>query len=71
MGDYKLVQDFEKANPNNWELYNLLNDRTEQNNLILSEPEKADEMIVMYYEWANELNVLPWVEVEDILKNKN
>jgi len=71
MGDYKLVQDFEKGNPNNWELYNLLNDRTEQNNLILSEPEKADEMIDMYYEWANELNVLPWVEVEDILKNKN
>lgn len=71
MGDYKLVQDWEKGNPNNWELYNLLTDRTEQNNLILSEPEKADEMIVMYNEWANELNVLPWVEVEDIIKNKN
>ena len=71
LGDYKLVQDWEKENPNNWELYNLLTDRTEQNNLILSEPEKADEMIVMYNEWANEMKILDWAEVEYIINSKN
>jgi len=70
LGDYKLVQDWEKANPNNWELYNLSSDRTEQNNLISQMPDKATEMIGMYNDWAKELKVLPWAEVEDILKNK-
>lgn len=70
LGDYKLVQDWEKANPNNWELYNLSSDRTEQNNLISQMPDKANEMIGMYNDWANELKVLSWAEIEDILKNK-
>jgi len=70
LGNYKLVQDWEKGNPNNWELYNLTTDRTEQNNLISQLPDKANEMIAMYNEWANQLKVLPWAEVEDILKNK-
>ena len=34
LGDYKLVQDWEKGIDDNWELYNISKDRTEQNNLI-------------------------------------
>ena len=71
LGDYKLVQDWEKGSPNNWEIYNLSTDRTEQNNLISQMPDKANKMIDMYNDWAKKMKVLPWTEVETILKNKN
>tara|TARA_R110002049_G_scaffold301166_1_gene493056 strand:- start:23044 stop:24705 length:1662 start_codon:yes stop_codon:yes gene_type:complete len=71
LGKYKLVQDWEKGNHDNWELYDLEKDRTETNNLITEMPDKANEMIVMYQEWATRIKVLPWEEVNRLRAEKN
>ncbi|QCX37415.1 arylsulfatase [Aureibaculum algae] len=70
MGKYKLVQKWEK-DQNNWELYNMDNDRTEMHNLIQEMPEKATEMIGYYDSWATRIKVLPWNEVLSIIEEKN
>ena len=66
LGDYKLVQDWEKGIDDNWELYNISKDRTEQNNLIDLLPDKAKEMISMYNDWAKKIGVIPWSEIQKI-----
>ena len=38
-------------------------DRTETDNLVRSMPDKANEMIALYTNWAEENDVLPWEEV--------
>ena len=68
LGDYKLVQDWEKGIDDNWELYNISKDRTEQNNLIDSLPNKSKEMISMYNDWAKKIGVIPWSEIQEIRK---
>jgi arylsulfatase len=40
-----------------WELYNLENDRSEENNLIGNEAQKAAELIQLYEDWAVEVGV--------------
>lgn len=69
LGKYKLVQEWKEGNEDNWELYDLENDRTETNNLITKMPNKANKMIVMYNEWATRIKVLPWDEVIKIRTN--
>lgn len=74
LGNYKLVQDWDKDKKENWELFDMHKDRTEMNNLMDEMPEKGKEMITMYKEWATKNNVLPWDEILDIrreLKNLN
>ena len=66
LGDYKLVQDWEKGIDDNWELYDISKDRTEQNNLIKLKPDKAKEMISMYNDWAKKIGVIPWSEIQKI-----
>ena len=68
LGDYKLVQDWEKGIDDNWELYNISKDRTEQNNLIDSLPNKSKEMISMYNDWAEKIGVIPWSKIQEIRK---
>lgn len=63
LGNYKLVQDWNKKKKDNWELYDIEKDRTETNNLINEMPEKASEMIAMYNNWATKIKVLPWDQV--------
>ena len=70
LGRYKLVQDWKKDVYDNWELYDISKDRTEQNNLINEFPDIANNMIVMYNDWANKINVLPWDEVKKIRSKK-
>ena len=70
-GDFKLVLDWEKGVSDNWELYNISEDRTEMNNLISELPVKANEMILMYKKWAKATGVIPWNEVEKIIQEKN
>ena len=69
-GDYKLVMDWEKNVYDNWELYNITKDRTEQNNLINELPDIANDMITIYSVWANKIRVLPWAKVNEIRSNK-
>ena len=70
LGDYKLVQDWEKGIDDNWELYNISKDRTEQNNLIKLLPDKSKEMISMYNDWAKKIGVIPWSEIQEIRGKK-
>ena len=70
LGDYKLVQDWEKGIDDNWELYNISKDRTEQNNLIDLLPDKSKEMISMYDDWAKKIGVIPWSQIQRIRGKK-
>jgi arylsulfatase len=56
-GKWKLVSMGTKGK---WELYNLPEDRTEQNNLITAHPEIATRMIAQYKQWAKERGVVPF-----------
>jgi arylsulfatase len=62
LGKFKLVQEWKKDDQS-WELYDMEKDRSETNNIIELYPEKANEMIAQYDEWAQEVGVLPWEEV--------
>ena len=43
-----------------WELYNLNEDRSEQHNLADKYPEKKNEMVKAYEEWAKRCMVEPY-----------
>ncbi len=53
MGDWKLVAKKGEA----WELYNLAADRSESNNLVEDEPQKALQLQETYEKWAAEVGV--------------
>ncbi|MEX2213802.1 MAG: arylsulfatase [Phycisphaeraceae bacterium] len=59
-GDWKLV----RANGGEWELYNLLDDRTEQNNLFNKYSFRVTEMKATYEAWMKRANVEPWSAVK-------
>ena len=52
-GNWKLIENFET---NSFELYNLENDISEQNNLIETEPEKAETLKVKLSKWRDEVD---------------
>ena len=56
MGDWKLVSEGNTR----WELYNMVDDRTELNDLSESEPERVTEMSDVYEKWAAYTGALPW-----------
>lgn len=55
-GDYKLVA---KGARGKWELYNIAKDRSEQNDLASSEPERTKKLADMWQAYAERANVLP------------
>lgn len=55
-GDWKLVS--ANCRQDEWELYNIRKDRTEQHNLIDRYPQKAAELEKAYFEWADRCDVL-------------
>jgi arylsulfatase len=57
-GDWKLVA---KGPAGPWELYNLLSDRTELNNLATKQPDKVKELAGKWEQWAKRADVLPWI----------
>lgn len=54
-GNWKLV----KLKNGDWELYNLAKDRSEVNNLASTYPEKAEELAMLWEEYATEYRALP------------
>lgn len=60
-GDWKLVS--ANCRGDEWELYNIKKDRTEQNNLIKKYPKKAAELEKAYFEWADRSDVLYFPKV--------
>lgn len=55
VGDWKLVA---KENQS-WELYNIAEDRVEQNDLSKTQPERVTELAAKWEAWAARANVLP------------
>jgi len=61
IGDWKLVA----AKPNlRWELYNLKEDRSELNDLSGKLPQKKQELLAIYEQWAKTNRVRPWTGKE-------
>ncbi len=56
IGDWKLVS----KHPGDWELYNMIDDRTELNDLSASEAERVRTMSHLYDNWAERCEVRPW-----------
>jgi arylsulfatase A-like enzyme len=57
-GQWKLVA---KGPRGVWELYNMDADRTEQNDLAASEPERVKTMSAQWETWARRAQVIPWI----------
>jgi arylsulfatase A-like enzyme len=62
-GDWKLVgrgvSPAGGLKKENWELYNLAEDRTELNDLAATHPEKLEAMSKQWEEWATHASVFP------------
>ncbi len=55
-GEWKLVSRF----PGKWELYNMVEDRTELNDLAGQNKPKVSELVKLYCEWAELCEVREW-----------
>ncbi|RZF58338.1 arylsulfatase [Sphingobacterium corticibacterium] len=55
-GKWKLVAEWEE----DWQLYDIENDRTELHNRIQEYPEVAEQLIAAYKDWSKKVNVEPW-----------
>ena len=55
-GDWKLVRKY----PGEWELYNMIDDRTELHDLAGREPARQQRMVARYDDWAQRCGVLAW-----------
>lgn len=59
-GRWKIVSQYQRNKPRNWELFDMKLDRTEQNNLAQKMPEKLNEMVGKYQTWANKVGAIDW-----------
>lgn len=55
-GRWKLVREALQA----WELYDILDDRSELHNLASARPELVTELAEQWQQWADSVGVLPW-----------
>lgn len=60
-GNWKLVSEYPA---NQWQLYNLLSDRAEQNNLVVKYSDRVKTMSKKYDKWANRTGVIPFAELD-------
>lgn len=60
-GKWKLVSRY----PGPWELYDLVADRTEANDLALAEPERVAALAALWDAWAARTGVVPWDEIRE------
>ncbi len=58
-GRWKLV----RRHPGPWELYDMIEDRSETHDLATDNPALVDELSERWWNWADRCNVLPWEEV--------
>jgi arylsulfatase len=64
-GRWKLVKKY----PGDWELYDMVEDRTELNDLAQANPPQVKKMVAMWQEWAERCGVLPWEQVTELRKS--
>ena len=60
-GKWKLVSRY----PGEWELYDVLADRTEANDLALAQPERVAALAALWNDWAARTGVVPWDEIRE------
>ena len=66
MGDWKLVCKY----PGDWELYNVVENRTETDDISESHPEIVAELSSYYEAWAARCEVKPWVDILEIMRER-
>ena len=65
-GKWKLVCKY----PGDWELYDMVEGRTELSNLSNENPEVVKEMIELYNKWAERCEVTSWKKLLDYRKKR-
>lgn len=63
-GNWKLVRNY----PNEWELYQIYDDRTELVDVANDHPAVAERLRNLYETWAKRIGVIPWSEVVSAYK---
>ena len=58
---WKLVCKF----PGDWELYDVEAERTEINNLATKHPQKLNELVGLYRDWADRCFIYPWDRLQE------
>ncbi|MVN92331.1 arylsulfatase [Mucilaginibacter aquatilis] len=64
-GSWKLVSDYPA---NKWHLYNIVEDRSEQNDLSVKYPQTVKKLEQLYNNWSNRIGVVPF---EKLSKSKS
>ena len=65
-GRWKLVREY----PKDWELYDMVADRTETHNLAAVQPERVSHMAAQYEAWASQSGVLPREQVLALMRSQ-
>jgi arylsulfatase len=60
-GDWKLVSEYPK---NQWQLYNLKQDRSELTDLSAQYPQKVAQLAALYDIWAKRAGVVPFAQID-------
>jgi arylsulfatase len=60
-GNWKLVSEYPA---NQWHLYNIVQDRSETNDLATQNPEKVKALTALYEQWANRIGVIPFEKLD-------
>lgn len=60
-GKWKLVSRY----PGPWELYDLVADRTEADDLAATEPDRVAALAALWNDWAARTGVVPWDEIRE------
>ena len=63
-GHWKLVSKY----PSDWELYDLVANRTETNNVAAQHPDVVEELSTIYDAWAERCGVKPWDLIAERLR---
>jgi arylsulfatase len=64
VGRWKLVRKY----PGSWELYDMVEDRTEMHDLAAQHPDRVREMSVQYSAWAERCGVVPRERILELMK---
>jgi arylsulfatase len=67
IGRWKLVRKY----PDPWELYDMVQDRTELNDVAAQHPDRVKDMAAQYEAWAQRCGVIPRERIDQLLLEQN
>ena len=65
-GNWKLVCKY----PGDWELYDIVKNRTETDDVAADNPDVVAELSAIHDAWAERCNVQPWSKIQEIFREK-